>query len=116
MRQAAAGDIQRAAVIRRGPHDGQAQRQLASCIARHHLEWDEPDVKQSQNWFLCTIAGGEIGAGNGPEFSRDTKISGRYFVERMPINRLKEIALYPLEVRNLVVEKLSVEKNPRANF
>lgn len=72
-----------------------------------HLEWDEPDVKQSQNWFLCTIVAGKIGAGSGPEFSRDTKTSGRYFIELAPISRLKEITLYPLEVRDLVIERLS---------
>ena len=61
-----------------------------------------PGKEQVEMFFQCKIVGGTLGTGTGPEFSRDTNVSGAYQLEWVPIDSLASKNVFPEEVRDKV--------------
>ncbi len=60
---------------------------------------------QKEYFYLCNIAGGVLGSGDGPEFQRDSSYVGNYNIEWRNINDLKIVDLKPKEIRDLIYGK-----------
>jgi len=62
------------------------------------------ETKGHQEYFyLGDIIGGELGAGQGPEFQLDSIYQGSYDIEWKNINDLKKINLKPEEIKNIII-------------
>lgn len=62
-----------------------------------------PTVDQSESFFICKILSGVVGTGDGPEFSRDPKLSGTYRPEWVPLVALQSMNVMPVEARDKVI-------------
>ena len=60
---------------------------------------------QTEYFYYCTMSGGVVGTGEGPEFQPGNEYEGTHEAVRIPLADLKEIRLLPLTVRDLVIEK-----------
>lgn len=63
---------------------------------------DSSQEKQTELFYRCRIIGGEIGTGTGPEFARDSKQSGTYEPQWIPISDLANKNVQPPAVRDKV--------------
>ncbi len=74
------------------------------------LEIDSEKVEtfgQREYFYLCEIKGGKLGSGDGPEFQKDSPYIGKYDIEWINANDLKNIDLRPPEVKDLICKKYS---------
>lgn len=56
------------------------------------------DEKTIQNFYLCDWTAGELGTGNGEEFSRQN--SGTYLPTLLDISKVNSLPLVPDEIKN----------------
>jgi len=71
------------------------------------LEMDSKIPKtlgQREYFYLCDIEGGKLGTGDGPEFN-DSSYVGKYEIEWVNINNLKDTGLRPAEVKDSICDK-----------
>jgi 8-oxo-dGTP pyrophosphatase MutT (NUDIX family) len=62
-------------------------------------------IGQMEYFYNCKILRGEVGTGTGPEFSnRDIDKYGTYEVEWLQLNFIKDKNVYPLELRDKIIE------------
>ena len=68
--------------------------------------------EQLEIFYLCEYLDGEFGTGDGPEFNQDTKYidSGKYIPEIVPIEKVKDILLLPLEIKEKLIEDINSGK------
>lgn len=60
---------------------------------------------QIQYYHICKITNGELGTGNGPEWTnRDIDKYGTYEIVWIPISELKDKTVYPFKVRDKIIE------------
>ena len=67
----------------------------------------EPYGNEQQEYFyICEKTGGELGTGDGPEFSGDERYlyRGTYEVVKVPKENIKDLNLLPEEIKNKVLE------------
>jgi len=65
------------------------------------------DEMQTHYFYLCKETGGTFGKGDGPEYdprNQDDR-NGTHEPVRLPLAQLREVDVYPTEVRDLIVEK-----------
>lgn len=67
---------------------------------------DDPAADQIEFFYLCHIVSGSLGTGKGPEFTRDPSQSGTYDIQQVPISSLVDKTVYPLDVRDRVINSL----------
>ncbi len=68
---------------------------------------DKPEtIGHCEYFYLCEIAGGVIGTGQGPEFrpGRD-EYKGQYNIRWVDLRKLPDLNLKPEELKNKIVEK-----------
>lgn len=59
---------------------------------------------QMEYFYNCKIIGGEVGTGTGPEWSgRDVEKYGTYEVEWLSISEMKDKNVYPIELRDKII-------------
>ncbi|MBI2459143.1 MAG: NUDIX domain-containing protein [Parcubacteria group bacterium] len=72
---------------------------------------DKPGIKgQSEFFYLCSITGGKIGAGHGPELQPVTQYKGEYKIRWVELKNLPDINLKPEEVRNKIIQQTILDK------
>jgi 8-oxo-dGTP pyrophosphatase MutT (NUDIX family) len=76
------------------------------------LELDSKDkdveaTSQKESFYLCTIIGGALGSGSGPEYKKDSGYVGQYIIEWVAIKDLLDYDLKPEEVKNFIYKKYS---------
>jgi len=99
-----------------GETDGQAlvreikeELGLDVKVGKIILEIDSkhPDLAgQKEYFYLCTILGGEMGSGRGPEFDKNTSYVGKFDIEWLDIKDLKNFDLKPGDIKDLIKTKL----------
>jgi mutator protein MutT len=99
-----------------GETDGQAlvreikeELGLDVKVGKIILEIDSkhPDLAgQKEYFYLCTILGGEIGTGRGPEFEKNTSYVGKFDIEWLDIKDLNHLDLRPKDIKDLIKEKV----------
>lgn len=62
-----------------------------------------PAGDQSESFFICKILSGVVGTGDGPEFNRDSKLSGTYRPEWVPLVAFPAMNVMPIEARDKVI-------------
>lgn len=62
-----------------------------------------PTGDQSESFFICKILSGVVGTGDGPEFNRDSKLSGAYRPEWVSLAALPSMNVMPVEARDKVI-------------
>ncbi|MFZ4648731.1 MAG: NUDIX hydrolase [Patescibacteria group bacterium] len=60
---------------------------------------------QKEFFYLCSVIGGILGSGKGPEFQKSSSYTGQYNPEWVDIEKILEIDLRPKEIKYLVFEK-----------
>jgi len=60
---------------------------------------------QREYFYFCEIKGGRLGTGDGPEFNDNSLYVGKYDIEWININNLKNIGLRPAEVKDLICDR-----------
>ncbi len=70
-------------------------------IKKKMYEMYSEKFKQREIFYLCKYVSGELGTGDGPEFSNDPKYidCGRYLPEIVAKEKIKDIILLPLEIK-----------------
>ncbi|GEM_PF-310894 len=67
---------------------------------------DKPKTKgQLELYYWCTVVGGQIGSGSGPEFQPNSHYVGEHKPEWVDFSLLPNLDVKPHEVRDLVVKK-----------
>ena len=61
-------------------------------------------IGQREYFYFCEIKGGKLGSGDGPEFN-DSSYVGKYDIEWIDIDNLRNIDLRPVEVKDLICDK-----------
>ncbi len=69
-------------------------------------EFHQEIGKTRETFYLCLIIGGELGSGNGQEYSSDSGYSGTYTLEWVAIAELKNKEVFPKEVRDKVLKEV----------
>ncbi len=64
---------------------------------------DSPQGEQAEYFYRCRIVSGEVGTGEGPEFSRDPMKSGTYDPQWIPIRSLPGKNVQPTTVRDKLI-------------
>ena len=72
---------------------------------------DSPVIDQIEFFYFCHIVNGEVGTGNGPEFTRNPKQSGTYEIQWIPVPNLAQKNVYPTDVRDQVTNSILLEKS-----
>ena len=90
---------------------------LEGCVVREVIEefgmtvepiklvYTYEDEKSIQYFYLCKWISGEFGSGVGEEFQPDRN-KGIYIPMMLDLNKLSELPLMPLNVRNTLIEDL----------
>ena len=90
---------------------------LEGCVVREVIEefgmtvepiklvYTYEDEKSIQYFYLCKWISGEFGSGVGEEFQPDRN-NGVYIPMMLDLNKLSELPLMPLNVRNTLIEDL----------
>ena len=70
-------------------------------IVKKLYEMQSEKFNQLEIFYLCEYLDGEFGTGDGPEFHHDPKYidSGKYIPEIVGIEKVKDILLLPLEIK-----------------
>ena len=81
-------------------------------IVKKLYEMQSEKFEQLEIFYLCEYLDGEFGTGDGPEFNQDTKYidSGKYIPEIVPIEKVKDILLLPLEIKEKLIEDINSGK------
>ena len=81
-------------------------------VVRKLYEMKSEKFNQNEIFFLCEYESGKFGAGTGPEFSGNPKYidSGKYIPEIVPIEKVKDILLLPLEIKEKLIEDINSGK------
>lgn len=64
-------------------------------------------IGQREFFCLCTIIGGVLGSGDGPEYQRDAGYVGQFILEWIDMKNLLDYDLKPEEVKHFIYEKYS---------
>ena len=81
-------------------------------IVKKLYEMQSEKFEQLEIFYLCEYLDGEFGTGDGPEFNQDPKYidSGKYIPEIVPIEKVKDILLLPLEIKEKLIEDINYGK------
>ena len=81
-------------------------------IVKKLYEMQSEKFEQLEIFYLCEYLDGEFGTGDGPEFNQDPKYidSGKYIPEIVPIEKVKDILLLPLEIKEKLKEYINSGK------
>lgn len=69
--------------------------------------FDFPTGKQKQLFYFCDIVGGELGTGEGPEFTRDPLSYGTYKLQWIPISDIANKNIKPFKIRDMILQKFN---------
>ena len=62
------------------------------------------DLKRQETFFIADYISGEIGTGDGEEWSGNDEKYGKYEIVELEIKNLNRYNLLPIEVKNLLIE------------
>ncbi len=67
---------------------------------------EKPQIFGQREFFYnCSIVGGKVGNGNGPEFYDDKAYEGEHIVEWVELKNLPEVDLRPAIIKEKIIEK-----------
>ena len=67
---------------------------------------DKPGMEGWHEFFyLCSMIGGKVGTGQGPEFQPGTQYKGEYKITWVDLKKLPDINLKPQEVKNRIIRE-----------
>lgn len=77
-------------------------------VVKKLYELESEKFNQKEYFFLCEYISGKFGTGEGPEFSNDPKYkdSGKYLLEIIRKEDIKNILLLPPEIKDKFVNDL----------
>ena len=77
-------------------------------VVKKLYEMNSEKFDQREIFYLCEYIDGEFGTGNGPEFSGDPnyKDSGNYIPEIISKEKIRDILLLPLEIKEKLLEDM----------
>lgn len=82
---------------------------IGDLFAKLSQHYDESDSEKTHYFYLCKETGGTFGSGTGPEYTPGNPQfrDGTYEPIRVPLSEMKDITLYPEEIKKMIVEKLT---------
>ena len=70
-------------------------------------EFYNKDLKRNEKFFICEYVSGNFGTGTGPEFTNvDLMKYGKYEIEYLPIEKIKDYNLLPNEISIKITETI----------
>jgi 8-oxo-dGTP diphosphatase len=72
--------------------------------------FDKGEIKQTEHFFICDIASGKLGTGNGPEYHDNSDYEGSHEIEWLNIFDLINYDLRPREVIFKLINSLKDHK------
>ena len=77
-------------------------------VIRKLYEMSSEKFAQKEIFYLCEYIDGKFGTGDGPEFSGDPnyKDSGNYIPEIVQKEKIKDILLLPLEIKEKLLDDI----------
>lgn len=61
---------------------------------------------QKEYFYSCKILGGQLGMGNGPEYSQNSYYIGTYEPCRVELEKVPNLDLRPVEIKNNLLKKI----------
>ena len=78
------------------------------AIHELNLEGKEP---QQEIFFFCSITGGKLGTGNGPEFQEGTSYIGEYALEWVPFAEISRRRVMPEAMKTKLLKEVIDNEN-----
>lgn len=77
-------------------------------VIKKLYEMKSDKFNQKEIFYLCEYTKGEFGTGDGPEFSNDPRYisSGKYLPEIIKRDKVKELLLLPLEIKDKFIKDI----------
>lgn len=80
-------------------------------IENEYVHIFNEELNREEKFFLCKYVDGEIGTGNGPEFTNiDYEKYGKYDIVLLDKKSLKDYNLLPLEIRDKLINDINCNK------
>lgn len=72
---------------------------------------DKPGMEgQHEFFYLCSMVGGKVGTGEGPEFQPGAQYKGEYRISWVDFKKLSDINLKPQEVKDKIIKEYLLNK------
>lgn len=68
----------------------------------------EPGSSREQVFYFCSIVGGQLGTGEGPEFQKGTHYEGMYTLEWIPLEEIPKLNILPDAVKVKILEEVGL--------
>lgn len=73
--------------------------------------FDRGEIKQLEHFYICDIASGELGTGNGPEYDENSNYEGTHEIEWLNID--DNILNYDLRPKEVVIKLINSLKDDK---
>lgn len=72
--------------------------QVGDLFFVHHFKTEHQDDEEF--FYFCTIIGGELGTGFGPEYQPDSHYEGKHIIEEISLENIAKLDLRPQVVKD----------------
>ncbi|MDR3582727.1 MAG: NUDIX domain-containing protein [Candidatus Pacebacteria bacterium] len=103
-----AGENYHEALVREIKEELGIEIAIGDLFEKLSLHYDESDSEKTHYFYLCKETGGTFGSGTGPEYTPENPQfhDGTYEPVKIPLSELKDIPLYPEEIKQAIIKKL----------
>jgi len=85
---------------------------VGKLLAKNQSQKPET-IGQDEFFYETKIVGGILGNASGPEYQLGSGYEGKYEITWVPIKKIQEINLLPIDVRTLIYKIYNDQQNPK---
>jgi 8-oxo-dGTP diphosphatase len=97
------GESKTEAMVREGKEELGVELEVGELLMKKNRD----DQSQVEYFYLCKKIAGTLGGGIGPEYQKEGGYEGTHEVIVVPVSRIENMDLLPIEVRDVVFKKFS---------
>ena len=97
------GETPEAALQRESREELGVEVRVGRQLAVHQLNLESKD-QQQEIFYFCSIIGGKLGSGRGPEFQKGTSYEGMYVPEWVALAKIPQCCVMPEVIKKKLLE------------